>query len=79
MSFDFKVYFNWIRQSENENIKNKNKELEEENKQLKTTLEETSPLYELLKNKFGDQFEEWKNNLFKSFRSKIKPKQLNSQ
>lgn len=61
-------------ESENENIKNKNKELEEENKQLKTTLEETSPLYELLKNKFGDQFEEWKNNLFKSFRSKIKPK-----
>ncbi|WP_047199605.1 hypothetical protein, partial [Shigella flexneri] len=59
---------------ENENIKNKNKELEEENKKLKTTLEETSPLYELLKNKFGDQFEEWKNNLFKSFRSKIKPK-----
>ena len=43
----------------------------EENKKLKTTLEETSPLYELLKNKFGDQFEEWKNNLFKSFRSKI--------
>ena len=61
-------------ESENENIKNKNKELEQENKQLKTTLEETSPLYELLKNKFGDQFEEWKNNLFKSFRSKIKPK-----
>jgi hypothetical protein len=61
-------------ESENENIKNKNKELEEENKKLKTTLEETSPLYELLKNKFGDQFEEWKNNLFKSFRSKIKPK-----
>lgn len=61
-------------ESENENIKNKNKKLEEENKKLKTTLEETSPLYELLKNKFGDQFEEWKNNLFKSFRSKIKPK-----
>ena len=61
-------------ESENEKIKNKNKELGEENKQLKTTIEETSPLYELLKNKFGDQFEEWKNNLFKSFRSKIKPK-----
>ena len=61
-------------EKENINIKTKNEILEEENNKLKDTVEETSPLYELLKNKFGDQFEEWKNNLFKSFRSKIKPK-----
>ncbi|EKN4176615.1 hypothetical protein NUF64_004451 [Yersinia enterocolitica] len=61
-------------ENENANIKTKNEILEEENNKLKDTVEETSYLYEVLKNKFGDQFEEWKNNLFKSFRSKIKPK-----
>lgn len=61
-------------EKENINIKTKNEILEEENNKLKTTVEETSPLYELLKNKFGDQFESWKANIFNTIKSKRKPK-----
>lgn len=59
-------------EEENTHIKTKNEILEEENKKLKTTVEETSPLYELLKSKFGDQFESWKANIFNTVKSKMK-------
>lgn len=57
---------------ENDNIKKQNEQLEQENKNLKTTLEETFPLYELLKNKYGDRFEEWKESLFNTVKTKLK-------
>ena len=57
---------------ENENIKKQNEQLEHENKNLKTILEESLPLYELLKNKYGDRFEEWKESLFNTVKTKLK-------
>lgn len=57
---------------ENDNIKKQNEQLEQENKNLKTTLEETFPLYELFKNKYGDRFEEWKESLFNTVKTKLK-------
>ena len=57
---------------ENDNIKKQNEQLEQENKNLKNTLEETFPLYELLKNKYGDRFEEWKESLFNTVKTKLK-------
>lgn len=59
---------------ENENIKKQNEQLEHENKNLKTILEESLPLYELLKNKYGDRFEEWKESLFNTMKTKLKLK-----
>ncbi|ECT8281322.1 plasmid recombination protein [Escherichia coli] len=59
---------------ENENIKKQNDQLEHENKNLKTILEESLPLYELLKNKYGDRFEEWKESLFNTMKTKLKLK-----
>ncbi|MEH4848866.1 plasmid recombination protein [Escherichia coli] len=59
---------------ENENIKKQNEQLEYENKNLKTILEESLPLYELLKNKYGDRFEEWKESLFNTMKTKLKLK-----
>lgn len=52
-------------------IKQENTDLISENQNLKTTLEETLPIYETLKSKLGDKFEEWKTNLFKSVKTKI--------
>ena len=52
--------------------KQENTDLISENQILKTTLEESFPLYELLKNKYGDRFEEWKDNLFNTVKSKLK-------
>lgn len=57
---------------ENENIKKQNEQLEHENKNLKTILEESFPLYELLKNKYGDRFDEWKESLFNTVKTKLK-------
>ncbi|ELK3506786.1 TPA: hypothetical protein ACR599_005828 [Klebsiella variicola] len=57
---------------ENENIKKQNEQLEHENKNLKTILEESFPLYELLKNKYGDRFDEWKESLFNTVKTKMK-------
>ena len=59
---------------ENENIKKQNEQLEHENKNIKTILEESLPLYELLKNKYGDRFEEWKESLFNTMKTKLKLK-----
>ncbi|HBL0836587.1 TPA: hypothetical protein LOO12_004732 [Escherichia coli] len=59
-------------ENENKKIKQENTDLISENQNLKTTLEESFPLYELLKNKYGDRFEEWKDNLFNTVKSKLK-------
>ncbi|HEE4844377.1 TPA: hypothetical protein R7F13_005330, partial [Klebsiella pneumoniae] len=59
-------------ENENKKIKKENMDLISENQNLKTTLEESFPLYELLKNKYGDRFEEWKDNLFNTVKSKLK-------
>lgn len=59
-------------ENENKKIKKENTDLISENQNLKTTLEDSFPLYELLKNKYGDRFEEWKDNLFNTVKSKLK-------
>ncbi|MDV1102266.1 hypothetical protein, partial [Raoultella ornithinolytica] len=59
-------------ENENKKIKQENTDLISENQNLKTTLEESFSLYELLKNKYGDRFEEWKDNLFNTVKSKLK-------
>ena len=61
-------------ENENKKIKQENTDLISENQNLKTTLEESFPLYELLKNKYGDRFEEWKESLFNTMKTKLKLK-----